>query len=125
MNDRIDIIAENNRDAMRRLERVVTRSQGFSLSIALCNYRVLQKRVLQDLRSQLAAQGFAETAIAILELEADAKTLLTPIQELMRTVHHAPPEQKPKVLMVLGLDAATEIEAVLKSANREIGRAHV
>jgi ABC-type dipeptide/oligopeptide/nickel transport system ATPase subunit len=118
MSDRIDIIAENNRDAMRRLERVVTRSQGFSLSIALCNYRVLQKRVLQDLRSQLAAQGFPETAIAILELEADAKTLLTPIQELMKTVQDKRPEQKPKVLMVLGLDAVTEIEAVLKSANR-------
>ena len=118
MSDRIDIVAENNRDAMRRLERVVTRSQGFSLSIALCNYRILQKRVLQDLRSQITSQGYAETAIAILELEADAKTLLAPIQELMKTVQDKPPEQKPKVLMVLGLDAVTEIEAVLKSANR-------
>ncbi|GBO52900.1 high-affnity carbon uptake protein Hat/HatR [Pseudanabaena sp. lw0831] len=118
----VDIITETivdqNRDAMRRLERVVTRSQGFSLSIALCNYQVLQSRVLQDLRSQVAAQGLAETAIAILELEPEAKTLLTPIQELMKTVHHAPPEQKPKALMVLGLDAVKEIEAVLKSANR-------
>ncbi len=118
MSDRTNIIAENNRDAMRRLDRVVTRSQGFSLSIALCNYRVLQKRVLQDLRSQVVAQGLPETAIAILDLATDAKTLLTPIQELMDIVHHAPLEQKPKALMILGLDAVKEIEAVLKSANR-------
>ncbi|MFN5396885.1 MAG: eIF2A-related protein [Pseudanabaena sp.] len=118
MSDRTDIIADNNRDALRRLTRIVTRSQGFSLSIALCNYRVLQERVLQDLRSQLAENGLPETAIAILELKPDAKTLLAPIQELMGEVHQLPAEQKPKVLMVLGLDAVTEIEAVLKSANR-------
>ncbi len=126
MSDRTDIIAEiitetiadNNRDAMRRLMRIVTRSQGFSLSIALCNYRLLQKRVLRELRSQLAAHDLPETAIAILEIEPDAKTLLAPIQKLMGEVHKLPTEQKPKVLMVLGLDAVTEIEAVLKSANR-------
>ena len=122
MSDRTEIIAEtiadNNRDALRRLTRIVTRSQGFSLSIALSNYRVLQRRILQDLRSQLAENGLPETAIAILELEPDAKTLLAPIQELMGKVHRLPTEQKPKVLMVLGLDAVTEIEAVLKSANR-------
>ena len=118
MSDRTDIIAENNRDALRRLTRIVTRSQGFSLSIALCNYRILQNRVLQDLRSQLAENNLPETAIAILELKSDAKTLLAPIQELMGEVHQLPTEQKPKVLMVLGLDAVTEIEAVLKSANR-------
>ncbi|TYQ28047.1 WD40 repeat domain-containing protein [Pseudanabaena sp. UWO311] len=118
MSDRTDIIAENNRDALRRLTRIVTRSQGFSLSIALCNYRVLQERVLHDLRSQLAENNLPEAAIAILELKPDAKTLLAPIQELMGEVHQLPTEQKPKVLMVLGLDAVTEIEAVLKSANR-------
>ena len=118
MSDRTDIIVENNRDALRRLTRIVTRSQGFSLSIALCNYRVLQERVLEDLRSQLAENGLPETAIAILELKPDTKTLLAPIQELMGEVHQLPIEQKPKVLMVLGLDAVTEIEAVLKSANR-------
>ena len=122
MSDRTEIIAEtiaeNNRDALRRLTRIVTRSQGFSLSIALCNYRVLQERVLQDLRSQLAENNLPETAIATLELKPDAKTLLAPIQELMGEVHQLPIEQKPKVLMVLGLDAVTEIEAVLKSANR-------
>ncbi|WP_271254809.1 NACHT and WD repeat domain-containing protein [Pseudanabaena sp. Chao 1811] len=118
MNDRTDIIADNNRDALRRLTRIVTRSQGFSLSIALSNYHVLQKRVLQDLRSQLTENGLPETAIATLELKPDAKTLLAPIQELMGEVHQLPSEQKPKVLMVLGLDAVTEIEAVLKSANR-------
>jgi WD40 repeat protein/ABC-type dipeptide/oligopeptide/nickel transport system ATPase subunit len=118
MSDRTEIIAENNRDALRRLTRIVTRSQGFSLSIALCNYRVLQERVLQDLRSQLAENGLPETAITTLELKPDAKTLLAPIQELMGKVHQLPIEQKPKVLMVLGLDAVTEIEAVLKSANR-------
>ena len=118
MSDRTDIIVENNRDALRRLTRIVTRSQGFSLSIALCNYRVLQERVLQDLRSQLAENNLPETAIAILKIEPDAKTLLAPIQELMGEVQQLPPEQKPKVLMVLGLDAVTEIEAVLKSANR-------
>ena len=118
MSDRTDIIAENNCDALRRLTRMVTRSQGFSLSIALSNYRILQERVLQDLRSQLAENGLPETAIAILELKPDAKTLLAPIQELMGEVQQLPPEQKPKVLMVLGLDAVTEIEAVLKSANR-------
>ncbi len=118
MSDRTDIIAENNRDALRRLMRIVTRSQGFSLSIALCNYRVLQERVLHDLRSHLAEHDLPETAIAILELEPDAKTLLAPIQKLMAEVHKLPSEQKPKVLMVLGLDAVIEIEAVLKSANR-------
>jgi WD40 repeat protein/ABC-type dipeptide/oligopeptide/nickel transport system ATPase subunit len=118
MSNRTDIIAENNRDALRRLTRIVTRSQGFSLSIALCNYRVLQERVLEDLRSQLAENNLPETAIATLELKPDAKTLLAPIQELMKEVHQLPTEQKPKVLMVLGLDAVTEIEAVLKSANR-------
>ncbi len=111
-------VADVNQKALKRLTRIVQLAQGFSLSIALCNYRILQKRVLQDLRSQVAAEGLAETAIAILELEPDAKTLLTPIQELMKTVHHAPTLQKPKVLMVLGLDGVTEIEAVLKSANR-------
>ncbi|PZO44198.1 MAG: hypothetical protein DCF19_03075 [Pseudanabaena frigida] len=118
MSDRTNIIADHNRDALRRLTRIVTRSQGFSLSIALCNYRVLQGRVLQDLRSQLAENNLPETAIAILELKPDAKTLLAPIQELMGEVHQLPTEQKPKVLMVLGLDAVTEIEVVLKSANR-------
>jgi len=122
MSDRIEIIAEpiaeNNRDALRRLTRIVTRSQGFSLSIALCNYRLLQERVLEDLRSQLAENGLPETAIATLELKPDAKTLLAPIQEVMGEVHQLPKEQQPKVLMVLGLDAVTEIEAVLKSANR-------
>ncbi len=118
MSDRTDIIAENNHDALRRLTRIVTRSQGFSLSIALCNYRVLQNRVLQDLRSHLAENDLPETAIAILELEPDAKTLLAPIQILMAEVSQLPTVQKPKVLMVLGLDAVTEIEAVLKSANR-------
>jgi WD40 repeat protein/ABC-type dipeptide/oligopeptide/nickel transport system ATPase subunit len=118
MSDRTEIIAENNRDALRRLTRIVTRSQGFSLSIALCNYRVLQERVLEDLRSQLGENGLHETAIAILELKPDTKTLLAPIQELMGEVHQLPIEQKPKVLMVLGLDAVTEVEAVLKSANR-------
>ncbi|MFM7600234.1 MAG: hypothetical protein ACKO7R_03395, partial [Pseudanabaena sp.] len=122
MSDRIEIIAEpiaeNNRDALRRLTRIVTRSQGFSLSIALCNYRLLQERVLEDLRSQLAENGLPETAIATLELKPDAKTLLAPIQEVMGEVHQLPKEQQPKVLMVLGLDVVTEIEAVLKSANR-------
>ncbi|WP_103667062.1 WD40 repeat domain-containing protein [Pseudanabaena sp. BC1403] len=118
MSDRTEIIADNNRDALRRLTRIVTRSQGFSLSIALCNYRVLQERVLQDLRSQLAENNLPETAIAILELKPDAKTLLAPIQVLMGEVNQLPAEQKPKVLMVLGLDAVTEIEVVLKSANR-------
>ena len=118
MSDRTDIIADNNRDALRRLTRIVTRSQGFSLSIALCNYRVLQERVLQDLRSQLAENNLPETAIATLELKPDAKTLLATIQELMGEVHQLPTDQKPKVLMVLGLDAVAEIEAVLKSANR-------
>ncbi len=126
MNDRIDTnvdiitntIADHNRDALRRLTRVVTLSQGFSLSIVLCNYQVLQKRVLQDLRSQLADRGLTETAIAILTLEADAKTLLTPIQRLMEEVHNAPPEQKPKALMVLGLDVVKDIVGVLKSANQ-------
>ncbi|TYQ30162.1 WD40 repeat domain-containing protein [Pseudanabaena sp. UWO310] len=121
MSDRPNIannIIANNRDALRRLTRIVTRSQGFSLSIALCNYRVLQERVLQELRSQLAENNLPETAIAILELKPDAKTLLAPIQELMGKVHQLPTEQKPKVLMVLGLDAVAEIEVVLKSANR-------
>jgi WD40 repeat protein/tetratricopeptide (TPR) repeat protein len=118
MSDHTDIIAENNRDALRRLTRIVTRSQGFSLSIALCNYRLLQERVLQDLRSQLAENNLPETAIAILKIEPEAKTLLAPIQVLMEEVNHLPAEQKPNVLMVLGLDAVTEIEAVLKSANR-------
>jgi WD40 repeat protein len=118
MSDRTTIIADNNRDALRRLTRIVTRSQGFSLSIALCNYRVLQGRVLQELRSQLATEGTPETAIAILELEPDAKTLLAPIQVLMKDVYQLPSEQRPKVLMVLGLDAVIEVEAVLKSANR-------
>jgi WD40 repeat protein/ABC-type dipeptide/oligopeptide/nickel transport system ATPase subunit len=118
MSDCTEIIAENNRDALRRLTRIVTRSQGFSLSIALCNYRVLQERVLQDLRSQLAENGLPETAIATLEIKPEAKTLLAPIQELMGKVHQLPIEQKPNVLMVLGLDAVAEIEAVLKSANR-------
>ncbi|MEA5477179.1 WD40 repeat domain-containing protein [Pseudanabaena galeata UHCC 0370] len=122
MSDRTEIIAEtiaeNNRDALRRLTRIVTRSQGFSLSIALCNYRVLQERVLEDLRSQLAEHDLPETAIATLELKPDAKTLLTPIQELMGEVHQLPIEQKPKVVMVLGLDAVMEVEGVLKSANR-------
>ncbi|ELS32234.1 MULTISPECIES: WD40 repeat domain-containing protein [Pseudanabaena] len=118
MSDRTDIIADNNRDALRRLTRIVTRSQGFSLSITLCNYRILQNRVLQDLRSQLAANNLPETAIAIIELKPDTKTLLAPIQVLMGEVNQLPPEQKPKVLMVLGLDAVTEIEVVLKSANR-------
>ena len=122
MNDRIDnftnMIADHNRDALRRLTRVVTLSQGFSLSIVLCNYQVLQKRVLQDLRSQLADRGLTETVIAILTLEADAKTLLTPIQRLMEEVHNAPPEQKPKALMVLGLDVVKDVVGVLKSANQ-------
>jgi WD40 repeat protein/ABC-type dipeptide/oligopeptide/nickel transport system ATPase subunit len=118
MSDRTNIIADNNRDALRRLTRIVTRSQGFSLSIALSNYRILQERVLHDLRSQLAENGLPDTAIAILNIEPDAKTLLAPIQELMGEVYQLPTEQKPKVLMVLGLDAVTEIEAVLKSANR-------
>ena len=122
MNDRTDnftdTIADHNRDALRRLTRVVTLSQGFSLSIVLCNYQVLQKRVLQDLRSQLADQGLTETAIAILTLEPNAKTLLTPIQTLMEKVHNAPPEQKPKALMVLGLDVVKDIVGVLKSANQ-------
>ena len=112
-----NLIADNNRDALRRLTRIVTRSQGFSLSIVLCNYRVLQERVLQELRSKIANEGLPETAIAILELEPEAKTLLAPIQVLMEDVHKLP-EQKPKILMVIGLDAANEIEAVLKSANR-------
>ncbi|PZV12247.1 MAG: hypothetical protein DCF20_17855 [Pseudanabaena sp.] len=111
-------VADINQKALKRLTRIVQLAQGFSLSIVLCNYRVLQKRVLQDLRSRLSAQGLPETAIAILELETDAKTLLTPIQELIKMVYHSPSEQKPKVLMVLGLDAVKEIEAVLKSANR-------
>lgn len=122
MNDRTDnftnMIADHNRDALRRLTRVVTLSQGFSLSIVLCNYQVLQKRVLQDLRSQLADRGLTETAIAILTLEADAKTLLTPIQRLMEEVHNAPTEQKPKALMVLGLDVVKDVVGVLKSANQ-------
>ena len=122
MNDRTDnftdTIADHNRDALRRLTRVVTLSQGFSLSIVLCNYQVLQKRVLQDLRSQLADRGLTETAIAILTLEPNAKTLLTPIQTLMEKVHNAPPEQKPKALMVLGLDVVKDIVGVLKSANQ-------
>ena len=122
-NDLTNTIADNNRNALRRLMRVVTLSQGFSLSIALCNYQILQKRVLQDLRSQLADReladrGLAETAIAILTLEADAKTLLTPIQTLMEAVHNTPPEQKPKALMVLGLDVVKDIVGVLKSANQ-------
>ncbi|NMF58459.1 WD40 repeat domain-containing protein [Pseudanabaena yagii] len=111
-------VADVNQKSLRQLTRIVQLSQGFSLSIALSNYRVLQKRVLQDLRSQLAENGLPETAIATLELKPDAKTLLAPIQELMGEVHQLPTEQKPKVLMVLGLDAVTEIEAVLKSANR-------
>ncbi|MCY7332306.1 MAG: WD40 repeat domain-containing protein, partial [Pseudanabaena sp. CAN_BIN31] len=118
MSDRTNIVADNNRDALRRLMRIVTRSQDFSLSIALCNYRVLQKRVLLDLRSQLATEGLPETAIAILELKSDAQTLLAPIQRLMEDVYKLPLEQRPKVLMVLGLDAVKEIQSVLKSANR-------
>ena len=120
MSDRKNInpIADDNRDALRRLTRIVTRSQGFSLSIALCNYRVLQECVLQELRSQLANEGLPETAIAILELKSDAQTLLAPVQKLMEDVQKLPSEQRPKVLMVLGLDAVIEVEAVLKSANR-------
>ncbi len=113
-----DLIAVNNRDLLRRLTRIVTRSQGFSLSIILCNYRVLQERILQELRSQLVENQLPETAIAILALEPETKTLLASIQVLMESLQGLPPEQKPKALMVLGLDAVIEIEAVLKSANR-------
>ncbi|WP_055074966.1 WD40 repeat domain-containing protein [Pseudanabaena sp. 'Roaring Creek'] len=111
-------VTDVNQKSLKRLARIIQLAQGFSLSIALCNYRVLQERVLQDLRSQLAENNLPETAIAILELQPDTKTLLAPIQELMDKVHRLPTEQKPKVLMVLGLDAVTEIEVVLKSANR-------
>ncbi|WP_425213683.1 WD40 repeat domain-containing protein, partial [Tumidithrix helvetica] len=113
MDEEIASTATLNQNSLRLLKRVATNAQGFSLSIALCNYRSLQNRYLAELTAQLP-----DRAIATIELEPDATTLLTLVQDLMETVAHEPPERQPKVLMVLGLEEVKDVSAVLQSANR-------
>jgi tetratricopeptide (TPR) repeat protein len=116
--DRTNAILESNQRSLKRLTRIVQFSQEFSLAIARCNFRVLQNHCLQDLRSQLARLGIPEQAIATIELKPEAKTLLDSIQTLMERVHQLAVTDRPKILMILGLDAVKDVEAVLKSANR-------
>ncbi|MEE3716715.1 hypothetical protein V2H45_08155 [Tumidithrix elongata RA019] len=113
MDEHIASTATIDQNSLRLLKRVATNAQGFSLSIALCNYRSLQNRCLAELTAQLP-----DRAIATIELEPDATTLLTLVQDLMQTVAQEPPEHQPKVLMVLGLEEVKDVSAVLQSANR-------
>jgi WD40 repeat protein/tetratricopeptide (TPR) repeat protein len=97
--------ASDNEQSMQTLARAIDHSRGrFSLILVRCNYAALQQVMLQRLR-QLASFEIRE-----LVLPESAKTLYTAIKEELGT-------DVPSALMVLGLEAVTELDDLLSATN--------
>ena len=97
--------ASDNERSLKTLARAIAHSRGrFSLILVRCNYAALQQAMLQRLR-QLSAFEIRE-----LVLPESAKTLYTAIKEELGT-------DVPSALMVLGLEAVTELDDLLSATN--------
>jgi len=98
-------VAPLNERSLTTLARAIAHSRGrFSLILVRCNYAALQQVMLQRLR-QLGSFEIRE-----LVLPESAKTLYTAIKEELGT-------DVPSALMVLGLEAVTELDDLLSATN--------
>jgi len=102
-----DIKSANER-ALRSLSRAISLSRGqFSVVLVCCNYRVLQKQILQKLETVLP------NSLPQLVLPHNARSLYSAIHIQIRT-----DEQQPSALHILGLESVERIDDLLSSINQ-------
>jgi WD40 repeat protein/tetratricopeptide (TPR) repeat protein len=101
----LEEVAADNEQSLKTLARAIAYSRGrFSLILVRCNYATLQQVMLQRLRELCSFE------IRELVLPESAKTLYTAIKEELGT-------DVPSALMVLGLEAVTELDDLLSATN--------
>ncbi|MCA1991646.1 MAG: hypothetical protein LDL41_06315, partial [Coleofasciculus sp. S288] len=97
---------DDNEQVLNTLVRSLTLSRGrFSLILVRCNYADLQQAMQQRLRELCSFE------IRELVLPESAKTLYTAIKEEIGN-------EQPDALMVLGLEAVTDLDELLSATNQ-------
>jgi WD40 repeat protein/tetratricopeptide (TPR) repeat protein len=107
-------VAVYNERSLKALDRAIALSQGeFSLVLVYCNYKRLQKRMLQQLRA--LSKGRYE--IRELELPSSATTLYTTIQAYShgKLCHSKKPHP---ALLIFGLESVVALDDLLTSSNQ-------
>ncbi len=95
-----------NEDSLKTLIRGITRFQReFSLILAVCNYRTLRERIVQQLREQCPVE------VSELVLEPSVQTLYTRIAEELGG-------EQPDALMIFGLESVRDLDQVLTATNQ-------
>lgn len=99
-------IAISNENSLKTLVRAVTRSEGdFSLILARCNSRTLQKRIARQLKEQCSFE------IREVDLKQSVKTLYSTIAQEVGYDH-------PSALMVFSLESVSALDQVLIATNQ-------
>lgn len=95
-----------NEDSLKTLIRGITQFQGeFSLILAVCNYRTLRERIVQQLREQCPVD------VSELVLEPSVQTLYTRLAEELGG-------EQPDALMIFGLESVRDLDPVLTATNQ-------